>query len=646
MSLGFEQAGFDIVFAVDADGHHVAVHRRNFPLHPTVCQSVTDLTGKAIFETLGGQQNIDLVFGGPPCQGFSSMGLRDAQDPRNSLVDHFARLVNEIRPKAFVMENVPGMATGQTKLILDRAIDFLEASGYVIAKPVKVLDASDFGVPQKRKRLFLLGVRSDIGVCPTYPISSKTGQPQRPTVWQAIGDLPDVENDEGLFASDETAYDRRPDAEYAKVARGELDDPTDHSHPRRWDRTRCSGCLRIRHMAKAVELYRATPPGHTVPGHKLPKLDPDGICSTLRAGSDSTHGSYTAPRPIHPYRPRCITAREAARLHGFPDWFAFYPTKWHAYRQIGNSVCPPVARAVGYSIMDALGIAPIKPRKSVDLPVGFDLPDDRPRTLRRISHVRNYPPVVRYLFAKAFHEKSQRLWRAKFTFEDVREAIGATGVKLPWTRADTFIQEIARSRNVLQILEPCLKHGYSIAPLAGRFIGEFRPADEPGSITEKDAIEVRSGDLANALPIEAAVPLDFRDLGALAELFHDPGIAKSLWHEGIEVQLVSGPHGLVNNRVAEYRLTNGTGYAGGGVMAILPHGGQPTKSRVRRLLQPLAQSEVLVVFPVTGEHVVAVRFELMAGLLREIKRCAFRVLHKKVANQALRQSGRHARKVK
>src|SRR6185437_14122619 len=110
-------------------------------------------------------------------------------------------------------------------------------------------------------------------------------------------------------------------------------------------------------------VYAATLPGHTVPGHKLPKLHPEGISSTLRAGSDSTHGSYTAPRPIHPYRPRCITAREAARLHGFPDWFAFYPTKWHAYRQIGNAVCPPVARAVGFSILAALGLSPFKPAK-------------------------------------------------------------------------------------------------------------------------------------------------------------------------------------------------------------------------------------------------------------------------------------------
>ncbi|MBY0523925.1 MAG: DNA cytosine methyltransferase [Gemmataceae bacterium] len=623
MSLGFEQAGFDIVFAVDSDGHHVAVHRRNFPQYPTVCQSVTALTSEAIFQAIGGRQEIDLVFGGPPCQGFSSMGLRDVRDPRNSLVDHFTRLVADLHPKAFVMENVPGMATGSTKSVLDRAVAFLEARGYLIAKPVSVLDASHFGVPQKRRRLFMLGVRADIGVLPSYPSGTKSGQPHRPTVWEAIGDLPDVDKNERLFESDVTEFDRRPESEYAKVARGAVEDPTDFAYPRSWDREHCSSCLRIRHTAKAVELYGATPPGRTVPGHKLPRLDPEGICCTLRAGSDSTHGSYTAPRPIHPYRPRCITAREAARLHGFPDWFAFYPTKWHAYRQIGNAVCPPVARAVGFSILEALGIAPCKPKKLIALLDEFTLPDDRPRTLRRIPHVRNYPPVVQFLFSNAYHEKSERLWRAKFTFKDVREAIETTGVHLPWTRADTFVQEIARSRNVLQILEPCLKHGYSIAPLKGRFIGEFRPVEEPGSITEKDAIEVRSVDIASALLVETPTVLDLGNPLSLATLFQEKAVAESLWQEGLTVQFLTTSS--AGNLVADFLLVNGTGSRAGGVMALLSHSTQPTKSRVRRLLHPLQEGEVVVAFPVTDEHVLAVRFQVKAGLLREVKRRAYRV---------------------
>ena len=199
MSLGFEQAGFDIVLGVDADGHHVAVHKRNFPNHPALCTSVVGLTAERIYEAIGGRTEIDLVCGGPPCQGFSHMGLRDTQDARNTLVDEFARLVAEIRPKAFVMENVPGMASGKTKPILDRIIAFFEGVGYTITKPIRVLDASEFGVPQRRNRLILLGTRNDLGVTLSYPKGTRPGQPARPTVWEAIEDLPDVSKRDELF---------------------------------------------------------------------------------------------------------------------------------------------------------------------------------------------------------------------------------------------------------------------------------------------------------------------------------------------------------------------------------------------------------------------------------------------------------------
>lgn len=106
MSLGMERAGFDIALAIDYDGYHVATHERNFPYGQVKCASVQDLDGKTIRHLSGCTGEIDLVFGGPPCQGFSNMGLRDPHDPRNTLIFHFARLVDELHPKAFVMENV------------------------------------------------------------------------------------------------------------------------------------------------------------------------------------------------------------------------------------------------------------------------------------------------------------------------------------------------------------------------------------------------------------------------------------------------------------------------------------------------------------------------------------------------------------
>ena len=139
MSLGFEQAGFDVVLGVDIDGHHVAAHERNFPYGKTLCASVVDLNAKQIRQHIGSDRDLDAVVGGPPCQGFSNMGLRDRNDPRNSLIDHYVRLVLELRPKSFIMENVPGMLAGETRKILDAVVTAAEREGYCITLPVQVL---------------------------------------------------------------------------------------------------------------------------------------------------------------------------------------------------------------------------------------------------------------------------------------------------------------------------------------------------------------------------------------------------------------------------------------------------------------------------------------------------------------------------
>ena len=230
MSLGFEQAGFDIELGVDCDGHHVATHERNFPYGKALCASVIDLDGDKI-RSLIGRQEIDLVFGGPPCQGFSNMGLRDLKDPRNSLVDHYVRLVLELRPKAFVMENVPGLLAGATRSVLDKVIEVCEAGGYNIAQPVQILDAANFGVPQKRRRLFVIGVRKDVAEGISYPKGKCVGQPDRPTISEAISDLPTVEKYEELFIKNDIPYDKLPGSAYSRIARGVETDPSERRGP-------------------------------------------------------------------------------------------------------------------------------------------------------------------------------------------------------------------------------------------------------------------------------------------------------------------------------------------------------------------------------------------------------------------------------
>ena len=160
MSLGFQQAGFDVMAAVEYDPIHCAIHEFNSPDCVAICRSVADIDGRYIREhsEIGGAE-VDVVFGGAPCQGFSMIGKRILDDPRNHLVHHFVRLVSELRPKFFVFENVKGLTVGEHKKFLCEIIQAFEENGYKIEKRYQVLNAASFGVPQDRRRLFLLGAR-------------------------------------------------------------------------------------------------------------------------------------------------------------------------------------------------------------------------------------------------------------------------------------------------------------------------------------------------------------------------------------------------------------------------------------------------------------------------------------------------------
>ncbi len=627
MSLGFEQAGFDVLLGVDVDGHHVAVHERNFPYGKSLCRSVAELTGRDLIATLGGRADVDLIFGGPPCQGFSTMGVRDAKDPRNTLVRQFVRIVGEVMPKAFVMENVPGMLTGESKPVLADAIEYLRRAGYRVVSPARVLDASAFGVPQKRKRLILMGLRDDLAGVLEYPTAAATGQPARPTVWEAIGDLPDVDADDELFEQNDARFDRLPMSPYARVMRGLDADPSDFSYPRLWNRAVCTGCLRVRHTSKAVALYAATPPGTMVPGHKLPRLDPAGIAPTLRAGSDSTHGSYTAPRPVHPDKPRCITAREAARLHGFPDWFSLYPLKWHAYRQIGNAVCPPVAKAIGRQVLATLGVTPIKPKLSVALSDAFALPEDRPRTLKRIPQMAHFPPVIAHLFEAAFDAKGQKLSKGPFTFADVQGAIAATNANLPWTRADTFVPEIARSRNVRRILESCLTRGFTVRQVTdGYAIGEFVPVGHPEGIDEKGFLRVSSRELGDADALDLTDRVRLGDPETLFASLEVAEVVAGLWGDrSVRVRFEPSQYGGPGTASLLYQLATPSGPVGRGCAVAFKLGNVPNRARLSRIAKATDRDELIALIPITTKHVLATRLEGCLTVPKEAGRLVFDV---------------------
>lgn len=377
LSLGFEQAGFDVAAAIEIDPIHATVHKFNFPGSTIIPRSVANLAGDAIRKEAGiPYGGVDVVFGGAPCQGFSLIGQRALADPRNVLVQEFVRLIDELKASYFVFENVKGLTVGRHRRFLEEVIEAFEQKGYQVRKPWRVLNAVEYGVPQNRQRLFLIGARKGLPL-PEYP--TPTTRPvgtcgdlialaPTPTCRDALGDIPEAEDFEALLTADavRTSQWGEPSA-YAREMRC-LDNRSWHQgYPRRWDPTILTSSMRTEHSEISRRRFSETDAGSVEPISRFFKLASNGVSNTLRAGTDSARGAFTSPRPIHYSSQRCITVREMARLHGFPDWFRFHETKWHGARQVGNAVPPPLARAVASKIVEALGLSIECPSQVLEL---------------------------------------------------------------------------------------------------------------------------------------------------------------------------------------------------------------------------------------------------------------------------------------
>jgi DNA (cytosine-5)-methyltransferase 1 len=376
LSLGFEQAGFDVVASVEIDPVHAAVHTFNFPHCAVIPRSATDLTGDDIRKSAGlGRKKIDVVFGGAPCQGFSVIGRRAFDDPRNGLVRDFVRLVKELEADYFVFENVKGITQGDHSKFLEELIEAFQEAGYRVQLPWQVLNAAHFGVPQHRERLFLIGAKKRKPL-PEYPRANTRPAgstvagclPYGPSCRDALADLPDAEKFVGLLTSDEvrTTQWGKP-SQYAEMLRGIWPDPTDFSFPRVWDPAVLTCSPRTDHSDVSRDRFSNTEGGCVEPISRLFRLREDGVSCTLRAGTDAARGAFTSPRPIHYKFERCVTVREMARLHSFPDWFRLHQTKWHGARQVGNAVPPLLGRAVAAQVMAAAGYVPVRPTSAIEL---------------------------------------------------------------------------------------------------------------------------------------------------------------------------------------------------------------------------------------------------------------------------------------
>jgi DNA (cytosine-5)-methyltransferase 1 len=348
LSTGFLDAGLNVAAGFEWDTRAVDAYHYNHAYRGSVGirHNLSSSEGRDLLDAAG-LRRVDFVIGGPPCQPFSIVGKRQGtRDERANLLDDYVRFIQELRPTAFLLENVPNLATIDEGQILARVQRRLRNLGYGVRW--EIVKAADFGVPQMRKRLVMIGIlgRSEI----EFPRPTH-GDGLRPyvTVSQAIGDLPDA----GEFG--ETGVLNH--------------EPTAHS-------------------AQMVARFKRLLPGKREVFSFHDRLHPDKLSYTLRAG----YGNFSPLRPIHYKYHRVITARESARIQGLSDNF-IWPDRiprLQQYRQVGNAVPPPLARAFACCIAFQMGWG-LEPEKYAGHPSDREAPmkmTDEERKAQRRTRTR------------------------------------------------------------------------------------------------------------------------------------------------------------------------------------------------------------------------------------------------------------------
>lgn len=345
LSLGAARAGLKPTVAVELDPHAAAAHSKNFPNCLTVKLDLSVAKPAEIDSLYEGRP--DIVFGGPPCQGFSYIGKREQNDPRNKLLDRFFEFVSELKPRAFLMENVPGLLDPNSKKNLEKALERLGTS-YHILDPI-VLDASDFGAATKRRRVIVAGFDpTDVDAFTTDDLASL----RKPSVCvkDALAGLPEPNGEDAAYVS-------RVRGGYVDFVNRMVDGVGDKESIEAFDKGEITGFSATKHSREVTLRFAATAQGSVEKVSRFHRLNALEPAKTLRAGTGSDRGSFQSARPIHFSSDRVISVREAARIQGFPDWFTFHPTKWHSHRMIGNSVSPVFSEAILTPIVRALGVS-------------------------------------------------------------------------------------------------------------------------------------------------------------------------------------------------------------------------------------------------------------------------------------------------
>lgn len=346
-SLGAKRAGFDIVGSIEIDPQAISVYERNFSNTPLWEKDISTISAADILQYFDLKaREIDGIIGGPPCQGFSHMGSNNSDDPRNQLFIHFFEIVKKAVPKFFLAENVPGILSQNNAQLVKDALSKVK-NKYKILSPMRLV-AKEFGVPTTRERVFFFGyLKDEINSVETEEF--KATNTKLVYVKDALKGL--RRKIDPLWLTEEDGWKKitkNVEGDFGAKLYGQIPDGVGDPEAitRLEEKSEVSGCLGTRHTKEVLDRYSKIKQGEKDSVSKSRRLTSKGFCPTLTAGTDKNNGSYQAVRPLHPTENRVITPREAARLQGFPDWFQFHPTKWHSFRQIGNSVSPILAEHI------------------------------------------------------------------------------------------------------------------------------------------------------------------------------------------------------------------------------------------------------------------------------------------------------------
>lgn len=323
--IGFENAGFRIKLCVDNNDIVEKTHKRNFPNIPIINRDINKVSTDEIREYLD-DDNVDVIIGGPPCQGFSTIGhrvssnpeKRNQKDPRNELVLTYARIINEIRPKFIVMENVKGILTLEKGAYLQNVLSILVKAGYNVE--YKLINMADYGVPEVRERVIIIGNR--IGMPVTFPTPDHSDNPD--------DNLPGWEN----------CWNVLKDLE-------KMTDNPSFNH------------VALKHTCKNIERYKLIPEGGRLPEDKLSKeLYRKNFGNTYKRLARNRPALTMVPGndafPIHPTLNRSLTVREAARIQTFPDTVIFEGNRRQQGHQVGNAVPPVFSKKLAIFILEQI----------------------------------------------------------------------------------------------------------------------------------------------------------------------------------------------------------------------------------------------------------------------------------------------------